>query len=172
MRERPLALTTQNLIQTFPKVIDQTEGVDTLSPNQAYPLVQRRMSSRLMSCRYSENSLVSSASRAGTSRHQDRYLLPRHQGTRIGKAPGQGLLPHGFGARGTNQVKGTDQVNEWVVIHKIKALHDEGRGLSVRAMGKEQGARSCVRMLAATLEQFENIRLAVGSSPSVWRWVL
>ena len=34
-------------------------------------------------------------------------------------------------------MKGTDQVNEWVVIHKIKALYDEGRGLSVRAIGKE-----------------------------------
>ncbi|TWI72978.1 Homeodomain-like domain-containing protein [Desulfobotulus alkaliphilus] len=37
-------------------------------------------------------------------------------------------------------------MKEWVVIHKIKALHDNGDGLSIRQISKELGiSRNTVR---------------------------
>ena len=30
-----------------------------------------------------------------------------------------------------------EDVKDWVMIHKIKALHDNGQGLSIRAIGQE-----------------------------------
>ena len=37
-------------------------------------------------------------------------------------------------------------VKEWVVIHKIKALHDNGKGLSIRAISQKLGlSRNTVR---------------------------
>ena len=37
-------------------------------------------------------------------------------------------------------------MKEWVVIHRIKALHDNGDGLSIRAIEKELGvSRNTIR---------------------------
>jgi transposase len=30
-------------------------------------------------------------------------------------------------------------LKEWIVIHKIKAMYDEGKGLSMRAIARELG---------------------------------
>jgi len=41
---------------------------------------------------------------------------------------------------------GGGQLEEWVMIHKIKALYDEGRGLPIRGIARELGvSRNTVR---------------------------
>ncbi|MBW8067428.1 MAG: helix-turn-helix domain-containing protein, partial [Ferrovum sp.] len=41
-------------------------------------------------------------------------------------------------------------VKEWIVIHKIKALYDEGRGLSIRGIAGELGvSRNTIRKYLA-----------------------
>jgi DNA-binding NarL/FixJ family response regulator len=45
-------------------------------------------------------------------------------------------------------------LKEWIVIHKIKALYDEGKGLKIRAIARQLGiSRNTVRKyLGMTVE--------------------
>src|SRR5690554_1186104 len=60
--------------------------------------------------------------------------------------------------------KGRDgDVKDWGMIHKIKALHDDGQGLSIRAIGQELGisrntVRKYLRQDEATIEAAQSNR--------------
>ncbi len=60
--------------------------------------------------------------------------------------------------------KGRDgNVKDWGMIHKIKALHDDGQGLSIRAIGQELGisrntVRKYLRQDEATIEAAQSNR--------------